>query len=367
MKKIAAVVLFLFVIMDLHGQKLETRTSEMWSHVDSTWENGYRYTYSYNVDGILSKVTKGQFYDSILYNNYQSFYYYNSDGTVNQIIGQRNIKDTLWKNDQREQFTYTPNKKVAKRTIENWNGMNWNYQNLENNTYDTKGNLTHQLLQYYFMGIWYNSSQALFTYNSNGTIALSVLQGWNSVTNAWENSLRSSYSYTQSDKIQTLDVEDWNNSYWVNRTAATYTYDSSNNLSDILTLFWIDSTWKYSNRETYLYNANGTLYRILSESWFGKWENSSQETYTYFLPAGVNDYLRIKGIVVYPNPSNGEITIQVEKSEQALDVILTDLKGSIISAWKNTSKMDIGNLEQGIYLLKVIQGNRVNISKIVKQ
>lgn len=72
-------------------------------------------------------------------------------------------------------------------------------------------------------------------------------------------------------------------------------------------------------------------------------------------------------LVVYPNPGNGEFTIDTDK-EGALT--LTDISGnvifeSVISA--GTNHVNISDRNPGIYIVKIIRGDKIQFSRIIKQ
>ncbi|MBA3663655.1 MAG: T9SS type A sorting domain-containing protein [Bacteroidetes bacterium] len=97
--------------------------------------------------------------------------------------------------------------------------------------------------------------------------------------------------------------------------------------------------------------------------------NSATTTIVVSICTGVNERSVLNGLSVYPNPTQGELTIQL--SNGALkDVEVLDLTGRIIlsnSSSKDKITLNISNLANGIYFVKIQSNNAVEIIKVVKQ
>jgi hypothetical protein len=74
------------------------------------------------------------------------------------------------------------------------------------------------------------------------------------------------------------------------------------------------------------------------------------------------------GIKVYPNPTNGLISVEFNSSlERTVEV--TDVTGRVIARELSNStalSFNLGTLSNGIYLVKIISSENVNVIKIVK-
>lgn len=76
------------------------------------------------------------------------------------------------------------------------------------------------------------------------------------------------------------------------------------------------------------------------------------------------------GINVYPVPTNGQLIVELKKTTQNAIIQLIDLNGKQIinksfNATKN--KLDISNSPNGVYMMKIISGNRYYSLKIIKK
>lgn len=77
----------------------------------------------------------------------------------------------------------------------------------------------------------------------------------------------------------------------------------------------------------------------------------------------------IEGLEVYPNPNSGEFTVELNNG-LAKTIEVVDVTGRIISLTSSTDnqvKMNITNLSNGVYYVKVKSDNAVEVLKVVKQ
>ena len=86
-----------------------------------------------------------------------------------------------------------------------------------------------------------------------------------------------------------------------------------------------------------------------------------------FLIHGIEDIFLKAGIIVYPNPSSNELTIQ---SDYELDhLCLLDLRGRIMTCREEIQEksinLDVSTYEPGIYLLRINIGTQSYNRKIV--
>jgi ELWxxDGT repeat protein len=70
-------------------------------------------------------------------------------------------------------------------------------------------------------------------------------------------------------------------------------------------------------------------------------------------------------VLIYPNPANSKVNIKVLDNSTILNVKIYDLLGKEIYFSKNNSELDLSNLNNGIYLIKVSTSNSSHNSKLV--
>ncbi|MFZ4741426.1 MAG: serine hydrolase [Bacteroidales bacterium] len=69
---------------------------------------------------------------------------------------------------------------------------------------------------------------------------------------------------------------------------------------------------------------------------------------------------------IFPNPANTILNIDIP-SEDRFMLEIIDILGKTILTIKNQNKIDVSNLEKGIYIIKIIQGENYYIQKFVKE
>ena len=85
----------------------------------------------------------------------------------------------------------------------------------------------------------------------------------------------------------------------------------------------------------------------------------------------VNDFNALSSFSISPNPSNAIINIQLERSPSNLTVEVFDILGKqiIIQNLKNTNttQVDISNWNNGVYLIKISNDDKIETKRFVKQ
>jgi len=88
---------------------------------------------------------------------------------------------------------------------------------------------------------------------------------------------------------------------------------------------------------------------------------------TYCLPVAIDEVKQELGFNVYPNPANGDMTIQFEKTENVI-IQLVDFSGRLMinEISQNSSfTLQRGTLKNGCYLLKIINENGKSSTKTI--
>jgi hypothetical protein len=96
-------------------------------------------------------------------------------------------------------------------------------------------------------------------------------------------------------------------------------------------------------------------------------------TITYCLfscSTGINENNNNSFINLYPNPSDGKITIEISKGDDinANQISIYNSIGSLV--WQNSNSealinIDISSFQKGIYFLKVQNKNNIHTEKII--
>ncbi|MFT6246747.1 MAG: hypothetical protein ACJAXI_003530, partial [Crocinitomicaceae bacterium] len=73
-------------------------------------------------------------------------------------------------------------------------------------------------------------------------------------------------------------------------------------------------------------------------------------------------------VKLYPNPVQNELFVE-SKDEQITEMTILDYSGRVVKVITNTNanSIDVSELNQGVYLLKVSTGNGVSTKRFIKQ
>ncbi|MEE9348590.1 MAG: FG-GAP-like repeat-containing protein [Flavobacteriaceae bacterium] len=83
-------------------------------------------------------------------------------------------------------------------------------------------------------------------------------------------------------------------------------------------------------------------------------------------PLSINENL-ISSISLYPNPTTNELTIKSQNSLENSIIAIFDIQGKkVYNSFYNSDKINVANLEQGIYFLRIIHENKTIKLKFIK-
>jgi len=97
-----------------------------------------------------------------------------------------------------------------------------------------------------------------------------------------------------------------------------------------------------------------------------EWDVSCQSMYDYCQlgwPTAIEDISAL-GIVVYPNPTKDIITIETRLE---IEVELYDMIGSKVVSERNTKRLDLSKLPNGIYNMVILYNSSRYSKKVIKQ
>ena len=80
-------------------------------------------------------------------------------------------------------------------------------------------------------------------------------------------------------------------------------------------------------------------------------------------PTAVED-ISVLGIVVFPNPTKNTLTIETRLQ---IEVEVYDIMGKLLIEEKNTKRLDLSDLSNGLYNLSIIYNNKRYSKQITKQ
>jgi hypothetical protein len=73
-------------------------------------------------------------------------------------------------------------------------------------------------------------------------------------------------------------------------------------------------------------------------------------------------------INIYPNPTNGKVTIDLPKNQQ-FNILLYEVNGRLINSWEQVNNQFVidEKISRGVYLIKIKKDNYINYFKLIKK
>lgn len=81
----------------------------------------------------------------------------------------------------------------------------------------------------------------------------------------------------------------------------------------------------------------------------------------------VNELPKLNGLSVYPNPTNGMLSLQLKDYVGSFKVEMVNILGEKILTVANQSTIDVSTFPSGIYFVQVKQGSTTQVTKFIKE
>ena len=164
------------------------------------------------------------------------------------------------------------------------------------------------------------------------------------------------------DSIVTLDLTI--NAIDVETTLSESTISANN--TSATTYQWINcadnSMMSGETNSSFIPTKSGNYAVIITEG-----SCSKTSACVSFVTLGLNE-LSLKKVNIYPNPVQNELFVEV-KNEQITKIDIIDFSGKVIKSIANstTKSIDVSELKQGIYVLKVSTETGVSTNRFIKK
>lgn len=365
---------------DQSGNRL-TVTTQSWQN--NAWINVSKRTNTFGQNNVLS---------STLLQNWTGSGWVNSKRVTNSHDAQDNLITRLdedwvnggWQNDEYVFNTYDGLNNLLTSTFQDWNGQTWiNVQQLIH-SYNDAGLRSSSLIQDWFNQEWVDVYQEQFTYNNQNLVTTYLSQVMEN--DDWVNSNKFTYAYSAQGFRTSALGEQWTENAWRNFVRNTYSHNIYGGIQSSLLELWIDTAWENFSLLSNVYDGHGNTLVSNAYRWDGNtWSQSADgmlELYysnssfiIYFVgykadasykstTVGLNEtgFNATELFHVYPNPSQGEITISYNlPATTDVQLVLFDLAGKVIEEQKHDrlasgeGKIFLQNNEMrnGTYLLQV--------------
>jgi hypothetical protein len=119
-----------------------------------------------------------------------------------------------------------------------------------------------------------------------------------------------------------------------------------------------------SSSDYWSFGSNSSGIRALPEAWEG------YELNHLGAPNPTADALSIKSFddpndfILYPNPTNAMIHISGKESVDAIS--LYNISGQLIMKATNTSTLDVGSQQNGLYIIEIKDKGKTSVNKLIK-
>lgn len=289
-----------------------------------------------------------------------NFYYASNNLTDSTIAIQ--YENNVLKSSYKTYYIYYPNASLKSIIVQTKKDLELMYINVSKSIYNYKG----------------NTIESLRNYN------------WNSKNSNWENDTKLEYIYDQQGNTQEEIAWQWNSIFWKPVLRYNYEYNTENQPYKKSVSIPIYRDWRNTNSVNYVSEANSRNMTI--ESVYGFWGGKTgdklntyisfpfnnetiirkaetiQLSYVPFVESSVANASQASPVQVYPNPSHGVFYISNPEVFSS-SWTLSSLNGTIFRTSAsnfNSSVIDISELPNGIYLLKIRSNSEIGTHKIVK-
>ena len=119
-------------------------------------------------------------------------------------------------------------------------------------------------------------------------------------------------------------------------------------------------------------NVNGTWTLFVSDGYNG--DQGTLNTWTIH-PCHVElqdvTHIPVEHLEVYPNPATKMVTVKYDAATSSQNISVTDLNGRVIydaqpdQTGEVSTKINVSAWSRGVYLLRIADGNRLSVQKLI--
>jgi hypothetical protein len=225
----------------------------------------------------------------------------------------------------------------------NKNKTTWQYISKVDSIYGNEGNLT-ELINYKWdtnTSEWINEYKEEFLYNKNNYLLSKKTYNWDLNANYWNSYIFNLFEYDALNNL--ISEEDGFN-------RIEYFLDNTINFKSIIlpNIALEEKLTNKRNRKIYFQKlGNDSIYTLLG---------TTKYYYSDFNPTSVENEVALNpDILIFPNPSSEQISLDLGGVEFA-DLVVYDFLGNeimSIPSYTNKSEIDISNLSIGTYTIQV--------------
>ncbi len=183
--------------------------------------------------------------------------------------------------------TYNSSNQIIQIILQYWNSGTNKYDNSErtSTTYNSNGNKLEVISETWSSNVWVNERKNNYTYNSDNKITQNIGTKWNKTLQQWDD--YSKYIATYTTKYKTAFSSNWNyygNNAWDIRYKDSIVFNNIKKDSLSFSYAWdnITKTWEPLSLFKSTYNTFNDIETKMEMNWnINQWENYYRTTYTY--------------------------------------------------------------------------------------
>jgi methionine-rich copper-binding protein CopC len=118
---------------------------------------------------------------------------------------------------------------------------------------------------------------------------------------------------------------------------------------------------------TYYYiQIDATAFKDVSNNNYAGIADSTTWNFTTEVTVSLEGNLVSQRLIIYPNPVNNTLTIQVENQIEINEVIIYNILGKIVKTVKDRTLIDVSNFSDGVYLIKIMTDKGIGLKRFIK-
>ncbi|MFH0734705.1 MAG: T9SS type A sorting domain-containing protein [bacterium] len=288
--------------------------------------NAWHYINSYDLRGNLITSLYENFEDPNSTLSSRWSYIYNNNDSLTKVTAEL-LKKGEWIPDYREPYYYNTANKLIQMSHEKFIDSAWYPTATHVYTYDTYGRLLTLVMAYGEFGDSYT-----YEYDSQNRVTKLIIKGY--LYGSWSDNFECFYFYDTQNNLIEKFVMLWNLDMWNNNSKSIYTYNLQNKMITCTELRGEDTNWVNITSKEYAYNSNGGLIQEIYKIWGDtNWVNKTITTYAL----NSADNILEKLIQVYSNGSLNNSTLAVSDYDIKGNCILSNNFKWVNQTWVPSS------------------------------
>lgn len=345
-----------------------------WNLTTNQWDYFYMDKYTYDTNGYLVLVIYSY---SNLGNNqwdydYKDEYTYDTYGNmVGAIYYDYNTANNQWIKDWKDEFSYDTNGNLIVGKDFYWDSYTsqWIADSKYEYTYDTNGNMIMSISSYwhsYYMQ-WVLEWSETYTCDAIGNRISTLFSEWNPTMNQWDSYYKAEYAYdaNRNPVTEFYSYFNDNSNQWIYEEKYEYTYDENFNINEIilppLYVLYPDNYENIINMPMSFKSYNFSN---------GNWIDSKEGTYYNSdsdIPLAINDEIFSSAVKFYPNPVANVLTVESESFPITSVEIYSILGKKVKEISSSFNSIQLNNLSNGIYLVRIFSEKGFTSRKLIKK